>query len=316
MTPGTEHRPQRPGAARATWARRVALALALALAAGCATGGGAGAAKRRKPKAPVALLAPTPSDSATILLWHLDDVTGYRVVDSGPNQLDGRAGQDTRIDLGRVQGARSFIRSVDSFIFADYAPQMETTTSMTIEAWIRLDAVGSYEDTPIAMRWNPRDISTSWIFTVGGLNVLPPVANLPSPGDHNDLLLPGYGSKAAGHLMFAYQPKDAGLPRTLISNQTLELNRWTHVAATFDGRVVRLYIDGRLDAQGAAYGTIRESSTPLLVGNAFDTRALTTFSGELALRPDYDHNPYYAFQGTIDELRLSSVVRTSFPYVR
>lgn len=289
------------------------LALAL-LAAGCASGGGGKGAGGTK--TPQASLAPPPADSATVLLWHLDEGTGYRLVDAGPRRLDGVAGLDTRIDLGHLHGARTFTRTVDSFLYSEFRPQLETPRTMTVEAWIRIDAVGQYEDTPIAMRWNPRAAEQSWVFSVGGLNVQPPITTLPSPGDHANLLLTGFQNRATGKLMFSFMPKAAGEPRTVVSNQLLDLRRWIHVAATYDGQVVCLFINGRLDAQVAASGEIRASEAPLLCGNAFDTRQLTTITGTLQLAPEYDHNPYYAFQGSIDELRISNVARTSFPYVR
>ncbi len=295
----------------------------LSLVVGCATGGGAdsgagGAAGTRsaRAKTPHATLAAPPVDSATVLLWHLDETLGTRVADAAPRALDGTAGLDTRVDLGRIHGGRQFTNSVDSFVYTQYVPDLEAPEGITVEAWIRLDAIGDYEDTPIAMRWNPRTTAESWIFTVGGRNVQSPIVNQPSPGDHADLMAKSYVNSATGRLLFAFMPRDAGSARIAISNQTLDLNRWVHVAVTFDGKVVRFYVDGRLDSQSAANGEIRRTDAPLLVGNAFDARALNTFQGDLRVTPEYDHHPYYAFQGTIDELRISNVARTSFPYVR
>ena len=116
-------------------------------------------------------------------------------------------------------------------------------------------------------------------------------------------------------LLFAFQPLDANLPQSFLSNEALELERWTHVAVTFDGEVVRLWIDGRLDSQFASRGRIRGTQAPLLIGNYFDVRRLSDFGGNLTLDPGADRNPYYAFQGTIDELRISSVAREDFPTV-
>ena len=61
---------------------------------------------------------------------------------------------------------------------------------------------------------------------------------------------------------------------------------------------------------------IRPSEAPMLVGNLFDPRSLTQFGGQLRVGFEVDRNPYYAFEGLIDELRLSNVARTEFPYVR
>ena len=144
-----------------------------------------------------------------------------------------------------------------------------------------------------------------------GARIRPPAARLPSPGFHEALVING----RAGQLLFAFQPTDAAQPRAFTSSQRLVLERWTHVAASFDGALVRLFIDGRLDAQYAIRARIQQTRAPLLVGNYFDPRRLTSFSGEMRLEPGGDDNPYYAFEGMIDELRISSAARTEFPGV-
>ena len=103
---------------------------------------------------------------------------------------------------------------------------------------------------------------------------------------------------------------------TLPSPQPLELNHWTQVAVSFDGQTVRFYINGRLDSQYATGSRIRTTRAPLLIGNYFDPRWLSTFEGRLSVGTGVDPTPYYAFQGTIDELRISNVARTDFPSAR
>lgn len=315
-------------APRAAWVPALAAGM-LALAAwafalgGCAAGGGAAdgagkpaAVRAQKSKGPSRSDAAVPLDSATVLLWRFDGALGTRIMDEGPGALDGVAGADTRPELGRIQGARGFTRSIESFVWAPYRAALDCPAGLTVEAWIRLDAFGQYEDTPIASRWIPNTPDQCWFFSVGGSNLLPPVATLPSPGDHAALIPVGFQNRTLAKLMFAYQPAEAGPARAFFSSQPLELDRWTHVAATFDGKTVRFYLNGRLDSQYAVRGTIRPSEAPLLVGNAFDTRSLTGFGGDLRVGSDQDRNPYYAFEGAIDELRITNVARTDFPYVR
>jgi len=123
-------------------------------------------------------------------------------------------------------------------------------------------------------------------------------------------------TSGVGKVMFAFQPEEAGSPRAYFSTRPVELGRWTHVAASYDGRVVRIYLNDQLDAQYASPGRVRESDAPLLIGNSFDPRWLTTFSGDLRVGPAGDATPYYAFIGMIDEVRISSQARTEFPYAR
>jgi hypothetical protein len=251
-------------------------------------------------------------DSITTALWRMDETGGTHVAESGPFRLDARAGIDTRTDFGRVRGARLFTRSIDSFVFVPYNPVLDTPGELTIEAWINLNAYGQYEDTPIAARWTQQANEQSWMFSVLGQNIEPPYAALPGPGYHAGLIAQG----SRGELMFVFQPEDASPPRAFFSQRVIETGKWTHVAVTFDASVVRFWIDGNVDAQYATHGRIRPSHAPLLIGNYFDPRWLTDFGGDLRVGNAPDLNPYYAFDGFIDELRISSAARQEFPYVR
>ena len=253
-------------------------------------------------------------DSVTTALWRMDETGGTSVADAGPHHFDARAGIDTRTDFGRVRGARLFTRSLDSFAYTPYDPALDTP-GVTIEAWIYLNAYGQYEDTPIAARWTEQANEQSWLFSVLGRDVRPPIALLPSPGFHYTLIgqgLPG----TRGRLMFVLQPEDASPPRAYFSTRGIPLQTWVHVAASYDEEVVRLWIDGALEGQFASRGRIRPSRTGVVVGNYIDPRWLSDFGGDLRISTAPDNNPYYAFDGFIDELRVSSAARPDFAYAR
>ena len=64
----------------------------------------------------------------------------------------------------------------------------------------------------------------------------------------------------------------------------LPVGRWSYLAATYDGAVVRLFVDGVEVAHGAHTGAIKSTSDPLWIGG---------------------NQPYGEyFQGTIDEVRV------------
>ncbi len=267
--------------------------------AGAAAGGGQGA------EAPEA-------DSATIALWHFDETGGTRVADAGRHRLDGQAGLDTRTDFGRIKIGRLFVRATDSFMIVPRAPVLETPRGFTLETWVRLDAYGPYELTPIGCRWTERGSEQSWLFGVIGEDIPPDRAALPSPGRSRDFV----GGRGAGTLVFAYLPEDAGAIRLYYSSSALELGRWTHVAVVFDGEVVRFFIDDQLDAQFASTGRIRPSAAPLVIANWLDWRWLSAFGGDVRVDEGFDKNPYYALPGMLDEMRLSNVARSGFPHAR
>ena len=295
--------------------KRAALVLAAAVLAlsGCAHGArtGAGASEETTAAKPARRGAPAPpaADSVTVGLWRFEENGGAHVADSGPFRLDAVAGTETRTDFGRFGHARVFHPSLDSFVLAPYSPAFETPGGLTVEAWIRPSAFATYEDMPIAARWTPRAGEQSWLFALVGRRLKPPTVDRPSPGYHDELVRLG----SLGVLMFAFQPAEAGAPRAFFSSRPIELDGWTQVAATFDGQVVRFYLDGLLDSQYATPGSIRPSEAPLVIGNFLDPRWLTDFGGDLRAAQAPDPTPYYAFQGYIDELRISNRARESFP---
>jgi hypothetical protein len=267
----------------------------------------------RKPNV-TADLPGTPVDSVTVALWRMDETGGTYVADAGRSRLDATAGPDTRTIFGRFRGARLFTRSANSFLHVPYSSLLDVQSELSIEAWVAPNAYTPYEDSPIATRWSPTTAEHSWMFAIVG-------SNLPArlrPAEFGTGVGPAWHQEyvqnvRAGRLLFVFQPEDAGAPRVFSSLSVIELQRWTHVAVTFDGQVVSFFVNGQPDGTFATSGRIRASQAPLLVGNFFDPRFLTDFGGDLRQGPTTDMAPWYAFDGGIDELRLSSAARTEFP---
>jgi hypothetical protein len=264
----------------------------------------AACAKSLKPPGVTADRPGTPVDSVTVALWRMDETGGTLAADAGPSRLDATAGPDTPTIFGRFRGARSFESSANSFLFVPYSPLLEAQTALSIEAWIAPNAFVMYPAAaPIAVRWSPTTNDRSWAFALTGT---PGPALPPQP----DWL---QGDVESRRLAFGFQPDGAGSTRTFYSQSEIELQRWTHVAVTFDGQVVRFFVDGQPDGTFATDGRIRASQAPLLVGNYFDTRLLTNFTGDLRQGPTTDTPTWYALDGGIDELRISRAARTVFP---
>jgi Concanavalin A-like lectin/glucanases superfamily len=255
-----------------------------------------------------ARLQPPPPDSVTVALWRMDETGGVRVMDSGLFRLSGTAGVDTRTDFGRFGNARVFTRSLDSFVFVPANPVFDFGGSFTIEAWVYLNEYSLFDAAPIIARWSPAVNEQSWFLGVAGYHQGSSLAGSGSAALGNIA-----GSGQPGQLIFAFQTLDAGPPRVYTSTRAIERARWTHVAASYDGSVVRLYLDGQLDAQSATTGRVRPSAAPLIMGNFFDERWLGTFGGDLRIEQALDSTPYFALEGLLDEVRLSSTARSSFP---
>lgn len=290
------------GTRRALAARAAGALLAWALlASGCAKHGPH--AELTQPPA----ARPPVSDSVTVGLWHLDERIGTHVSDSSPFELNGTAGPDTRVDFGRYHNARLFPATAQSFVHVPYNPVMESPRGFSIEAWIYLNDYSRYELSGIAMRWTPVPNEQSWLLGVVGRRLANTISS-PSPGWFEAET----ATLAPGHLVFAFRPELAAGTQSFQSSIVLPTNRWLHVAATMDGEVVRIYLDGRLDTQVAVANGIHRSDAPLVLGNALDPRRLTEFGSDLRQDPSNVPLPYYALNGVVDEVRLSNVARKSF----
>lgn len=73
---------------------------------------------------------------------------------------------------------------------------------------------------------------------------------------------------------------------------------WHHIAASYDGSTMKIYIDGVEDASLAAGGSITDKSLPLLFGTSYGNAGAGLGEG--------------FFAGLIDEIRISNIARTSF----
>jgi hypothetical protein len=279
----------------------IAIALFLVAVAGCTPPGG-----RRADV--TARLRPAQVDSVTVALYRFDETGGVDIADAGPFRLSGVAGYDTGTEFGQFENARKFVRSLDSFVLVPSNPLFNFTGAFSIDAWVYLHDYTLFDATPIVTRWLPLANQQSWFLGIAGYHQRGPLAGSVS-GTLEDIA----GRGLPGQLVFAFQPEDAAPPRSFVSTRAIQRRRWTHVGITYDGSVVRLYVDGQLDSQSATTGTVRASEAPLLIGNYFDPRWLGTFGGDLRIEQALDPEPYFALQGLIDDLHISTSARPSFP---
>jgi hypothetical protein len=73
---------------------------------------------------------------------------------------------------------------------------------------------------------------------------------------------------------------------------------WHHIAATYDGATMKLFIDGTLNASTAASLSLPDTTQSLLLGSTYG-------SGDMSVGQGY-------FDGALDEVRISNVARSSF----
>ena len=253
----------------------------------------------------LAWTAPPAADDSTVALFRLDESAGLAFEDDLPGHAPGAYGGDTQPTFGRFRSARRFTQSINSFAYVPPSTALELGPRWTIELWVNPSAYGSFEMSVLAARWTESANEQSWVLGIVGRDQ-PLGAGMPAPPDVFTTIV---GGQPLGRIVFVLQPQGATPARAFVSTRAVDVGRWTHVGVTYDGAVLRFYLDGRLDAQYASTDGVRASEAPLVIGNLIDPRWLTRDQGPLRVDPALGKLPYFAFEGAIDDVRLSNVPR-------
>jgi hypothetical protein len=191
-----------------------------------------------------------------VAAFGFEEATGTTAADSSGRGMTGTISGALHETAGRYGRALTFDGVNDWVTVADAAP-LDLTTGMTLEAWVRPTVVS---------RWRTVLIK-----------------------------------EQAGNLTYAlYANTDAnrpsanffaGVERDVLGTAQLAANTWTHLATTYDGTNLRIYVNGVLVGTRAAPGPISTSAQPLRIGGN-------------SIWPEF-------FQGQIDEVRVYDRARTA-----
>lgn len=192
---------------------------------------------------------------APVAAYGFDAGSGTAVADASGRGNHGQLGTATWSTAGKYGGALAF-NGTNARVTVPADPSLDLTTGMTLEAWVY-----------------PTNSTSTWrdIVYKGNDNYYI-VAS--SPGRR-----PGVGIRTTG------KPVDT------FGTAALPINAWSHVAATYDGVTVRLYVDGAQVATRAKTGAITTSSEPLEIGG------------------DHLYGSYFA--GRLDDVRVYSTALTA-----
>jgi hypothetical protein len=172
-----------------------------------------------------------PVPTGLVAAYGFDEASGTTALDASGSGNPGTISGATRV-TGRAGGALSFDGVNDWVTVAD-AASLDLTTGMTLEAWV-----------------NPTQLNGLW----------------------RTVLLKETGGGMAYAL---YAGDDAGRPSGHVWSTSeldahgpaaLPLDTWSHVAMTYDGATVRLYVGGTQVATRAATGAARVTTGALRIG--------------------------------------------------
>lgn len=192
-----------------------------------ATGAAGAGAAGGGPVEPDPLCAAIP-----IAFWNFDDCDPSRtdLFDSSFQSHTAFRTVDVACTPGRERQAVSFARPED-LVYAPDQPDYALDHGVTIAAWVRPDTVDD-----VHTLFRKRDGADSAFALLINRGRFQFVVRLDS-----------------GRIASASAPAAAGA--------------WTHVAGSFDGKVVRLYVDGAEVSRTPARGELSRGAGPLLMGN-------------------------------------------------
>lgn len=192
-----------------------------------------------------AVAAPLPN-SGPVAAYAFDEGSGTAVADASGQGNGGTFTGASWTTSGKFGSSRSF-DGVDDMVTVADSSSLDLTSGMTLEAWVKPDVATAYRTVLFKER--------------GGDNLSYALYTNSDPN----------GPNADG-------------PSFLSAPNALPTGTWSHLAATFDGSTLKLWVNGEVVASQAG-STMTTGTGPLRIG------ANTVFGGE-----DFD--------GLIDEVRI------------
>jgi VanZ family protein len=175
------------------------------------------------------------ADPRLVAAFAFDSDSGAVARDETGHGHDGAVSNASWTDRGRLGGALIFNGRSSEVVVADSAA-LDLTDAMTLEAWILLASEPGIE---------PAVISRS-----GTIYYL-----------HGPSRVGQYAVQAGGRF--------GAIPRWVALNEPIPLGTWTHLAVTYDGQSMRLYVDGALTSRKVLWSPHRPARISL---NGVDLR--------------------------------------------
>ncbi|MEU1385856.1 MULTISPECIES: LamG-like jellyroll fold domain-containing protein [unclassified Nonomuraea] len=190
-----------------------------------------------------------------VAAYGMDAGAGTAVADASGKGNNGTAANTTWSLTGRYGQALSF-DGTSSWVTVADSSSLRLTNGMTLEAWVRPSSVTGWRT--VLMKEFGADLAYAIM-----------------------------GSGGSGPAAFIYTSSGANAPAA----SNLPLNTWSHVAATYDGSTLRMFVNGTQVATNPTVGNLRTGTSPLRIGG-------NSGSGEY-------------FSGLIDEVRVYNKALTA-----
>jgi len=208
---------------------------------------------------------PPPPAAGPVLTLSFNEASGATAVDGSGNNNNGTIAGATRVTGQTGFGGALQFNGSSSIVNIAHSASLALSSGMTLEAWVNPSANAG---TTVNDGW--RTVIMKERSTTGLAYGL-----YSNDGDSNP-------SRPAGYI------RNNGTDVEAANGPAVPLGVWTHLAVTYDGTTLRLYVNGVLRNSVAAAGGITASTAPLRIGGN------TVFSV-----PGTEY-----FAGLIDEVRI------------
>jgi fibronectin type 3 domain-containing protein len=173
-----------------------------------------------------------PAPSSLVAAYSFDAGTGTTLADVSGRGHAGTIAGAVWSTAGRNGGALSFDGVNDMVTVADTAA-LDLTNAMTLEAWVRPSSTNRWRTVAL------KEQSGALVYSLYSNN---------------------NGQRASTNLWLGSGEIEAR------SAGSLPANAWTHLAATYDGAAIRLYVNGALSGSATANGSMPASTGALRIG--------------------------------------------------
>jgi len=202
----------------------------------------------------------TPPQGGLVGYWSFDEDSGTVANDSSGNSNHGTLNNGPVWVDGRFGKALSF-DGVDDYVRIEPSLSLDVTSQVTVEAWVY-----------------PR----AYVDNTGHVSHI--ISRCNYSGGHIYVLSTYPDSYKISYSVNPYSGEKSSIA-------DLPLNVWTHLAMTYDGSYIRLYINGELDSSYAQTGSIFTTTNWLAIG----CKPTGPWGGA---------GTYAYFNGIIDEVRI------------
>ena len=199
-----------------------------------------------------AVVTNPPPPTGLVGAWAFDENQGTSAADASGNTNTGTLTGGVAWNAAGKFGAALSFDGVNDFVNIPDANTLDLTTGMTLEAWVHPTSLGGWRT--VLMKEQPGNLVYDLYGSRSGTNV--PVGEI----------IAGGGS------------------RNVNGSAAIAVNTWTHLALTYNGTALTMYVNGVQSGQTVFAGSIATSTGALKVGG-------NAIWGEW-------------FQGLIDEVRV------------